>query len=121
MAADALVTVTQPPSGQRWALLVSRGDGHGWAMPGGFVDGGEASADAAVRELREETGLNLTIISDGLLDGPNMSRTQGARAKAGWSPRCTNAIWDTCPTSRPYVVWMMPTWQRGYVRTTTPT
>lgn len=57
--ADALVIATDP-GGARWVLLVERGDGHGWAMPGGHVDAGETAADAAVRELAEETGLTLT-------------------------------------------------------------
>lgn len=54
--ADAIVTVTDN-AGTRWLLMVERSDGHGWAMPGGYVEPGEDPIDAAVRELAEETGL----------------------------------------------------------------
>lgn len=58
LMADALVTVALPPWGDRYLLLVERGDGHGWAVPGGHVEPGETGMEAAVRELAEETGLD---------------------------------------------------------------
>jgi ADP-ribose pyrophosphatase YjhB (NUDIX family) len=55
--ADALVTAIS--GGRRHLLMVERGDGYGWAVPGGAVDPGETGLQAAVRELAEETGLVL--------------------------------------------------------------
>lgn len=58
-AADAMVTATC--DGIRHLLMVTREDGHGWAIPGGGIDPGETPTGAAVRELAEETGLRIPV------------------------------------------------------------
>lgn len=42
-------------------LIERKNPPHGWAIPGGFVDYGESVEECAVREAREETGLNVRL------------------------------------------------------------
>jgi ADP-ribose pyrophosphatase YjhB (NUDIX family) len=42
-------------------LLIRRSDNGFWALPGGFMEVGERLADAAVRELREETAIEAEV------------------------------------------------------------
>src|SRR6187549_3761660 len=47
--------------GEGIVLVRRRHPPHGWALPGGFVDPGESVAQAARREAKEETGLDVEL------------------------------------------------------------
>ena len=58
--------------GQGHTLLIRRTDNGKWALPGGAVDYGEDVAAAAVRETREETGVEVAIVGVvGVYSDPN--------------------------------------------------
>jgi 8-oxo-dGTP diphosphatase len=40
-------------------LLIRRSDGRGWSLPGGILEPGERIDDCIVREVQEETGLDV--------------------------------------------------------------
>ena len=49
-------------SGKKIVLIQRKNPPFGWALPGGFVDYGESLEDAAVREAKEETSLDVVLV-----------------------------------------------------------
>ncbi len=66
-AAESLI-VALDNTGKRYILLVRRNDPgrtaeeQQWSLPGGMVDAGEHASAAAIREVREEVGVDLSAI-----------------------------------------------------------
>ncbi len=57
--ADIIIEV----EGKEGIVLIERKNPpYGWAIPGGFVDYGESMEETAVREAKEETGLDVTLV-----------------------------------------------------------
>jgi len=54
LAVDAIIQ-----NGDSLVLVKRKNPPHGWALPGGLVEVGETVEEAAVREIKEETGLEL--------------------------------------------------------------
>ena len=60
LAVDIIIAPADRPN-QPIVLIERRNPPHGYALPGGFVDVGERLEQAAVREAREETGLDVRL------------------------------------------------------------
>lgn len=92
LAADALITLPDHPD-RPFVLIERANPPFGWAIPGGFVDVGESIAQAAVREAKEETGLDvrltalLGIYSDPRRDPRNHTVTAVYLAEAAGTPK----------------------------------
>lgn len=58
LAADAIIELDRGGI----VLIERRNEPRGWAIPGGYVEYGESLEAAAVREAKEETGLDVELI-----------------------------------------------------------
>ena len=60
------------PNDRGEILLVHKTDNDMWALPGGGMDVGESMADAVVREVKAETGIDVEVIGlVGIYSNPN--------------------------------------------------
>ncbi len=56
---DIIIEIEEVGGEKGIVLIRRKNDPPGWAIPGGFVDYGETLEQAAMREAKEETGLEL--------------------------------------------------------------
>ena len=59
---DIIIEVMDGQRCRGVVLIERRNPPPGWALPGGFVDYGETLEEAAVREAREETSLDVGLV-----------------------------------------------------------
>jgi ADP-ribose pyrophosphatase YjhB (NUDIX family) len=58
---DIIIEVLNKDGRQGILLIKRKNPPYGWALPGGFVDYGETLEEAAIREAKEETSLDIQI------------------------------------------------------------
>jgi ADP-ribose pyrophosphatase YjhB (NUDIX family) len=59
---DIIIEIARPDGRRGIVLIKRRNPPPGWALPGGFVDYGESLEQAAVREAKEETTLDVGLV-----------------------------------------------------------
>jgi len=81
-------------------LIRRKNPPYGWALPGGFVDYGESLEAAAIREAREETSLDVDLVSQlGAYSDPDRDPRKHTIsvvfiARAGGQPRAADDAVD---------------------------
>jgi len=60
---DIIIKIKREDGQDGIVLIKRKNPPSGWALPGGFVDYGESLEEAAVREAKEETSLDIRLKS----------------------------------------------------------
>jgi 8-oxo-dGTP diphosphatase len=59
---DIIIQIKKKDGKEGIVLIKRKNPPRGWALPGGFVDYGESLEQAAIREAKEETSLDIDLI-----------------------------------------------------------
>ena len=58
---DIIIEIDREDGKEGIVLIERKNPPYGWALPGGFVDYGESLEEAAIREAKEETSLDIQL------------------------------------------------------------
>ncbi|MCX7974243.1 MAG: NUDIX hydrolase [Candidatus Aminicenantes bacterium] len=59
---DIIIEIKRPDGKEGIILIERKNPPYGWALPGGFVEYGESLEEAARREAKEETSLEIELL-----------------------------------------------------------
>lgn len=98
LAADPIITRTNPKTKKLEMLAIKRKDNEQWAIPGGMVDDGDSVSTTLAKELKEETGIlipenfmkHALLIYQGYVDDPRNTNNAWIETVVRWKKLNSN-------------------------------
>lgn len=101
-------------NGARHVLVVQHGVGH-WSFPKGHVEPGETDHETAIREVKEETGIDISITQDFSRESTYAPRPGVSKTVVFFLGNYLGGILRPQPEEVKCVSWMTPDECKGFL------